>query len=93
MTQLPRQSNDDEQMLVEPRIVRELPGWKGDACLVEMGGSYFVVSSVYAPFTGPETLVFRSDEDGHVSDYLEVAGGRGMSREEAIEDLREDGPR
>lgn len=50
---------------------------------------YFVVSSVVAPFTGFETLVFPADAAGEVTSYLDFAGGRGMSREEAVADLEE----
>lgn len=71
-------------------IVRELDGWRGEACLVRSENErYFVVSSVVAVFSGFETLVFPSDENGKVDDYLEVAGGRGVSREEAILDLQD----
>lgn len=69
------------------KIMRELSGFNGRACLVELAGKFYVVSSANAAFTGPETLVFPATADGKVSDWLEVAGGRGISREEAIEDL------
>jgi hypothetical protein len=62
---------------------------RGDQVLVKRGDEYFVVSSVDAMFSGFETLVFRSDEKGNVTNWGEVAGGRGMSREEAIADLAE----
>jgi hypothetical protein len=68
-------------------IIRELTGFTGAACLVRRGAEYFVVSSAGAPFTGPETLVFPADADGKVTDWGEVAGGRGVSREEAIIEL------
>jgi len=76
---------------MEAKLVRELPkeDWQGEACLVECDGEFFVVSSVVAMFTGFETLAFRSDSTGKVSDYLEVAGGRGMSREETIAQLQD----
>lgn len=60
---------------------------RGDQVLVRRGDEYFVVSSVDAMFTGCETLVFPSDDKGEISSYLEVAGGRGVSREEAIAEL------
>jgi len=74
-------------MVIE--IIRELPISKGGACqaLVKRGNKYYVVSSVHAMFTGFETLVFPADADGNVTTWGEVAGGRGMSREEAIGDL------
>lgn len=71
-------------------IVRELDkGFKGHACLVKKGGQYFVVSSADALFSGPETLVFPADESGKVTDWGEVAGGKGTSREQAIAELEE----
>lgn len=68
-----------------------LPGWSGRACLIEMSGEHFVVSSVHA-YSGFETLIFRSDADGNVERYLEVGGGHGMDRAEAIGLFEEDGP-
>jgi hypothetical protein len=73
------------------QIVKELTGWRGDACLVKRGEDYFVVSSVVAAYSGPETLVFPSDAKGKPTSWGEVAGGRGVSREEAIAELA-DGP-
>ena len=67
-------------------VVRELKGFQGSAVLVEHGGKHYVVSSVNA-YSGPETLVFEADEHGEVTNWGDVAGGRGMSREEAIADL------
>lgn len=59
------------------------------ACLVEHNGKFFVVSSIANAFDTqmPETLVFSADENGKVTDWGEVAGGRGVSREEAIKEL------
>ena len=68
-------------------IVKELKGFKGQACLIEHAGKHYVVSSVDAMFTGPETLVFEADANGKVTDWGDIAGGRGMSRAEAIADL------
>jgi len=68
-------------------IVRELEGWKGRACLVRKGDDYFAVSSVDALFTGPETLVFPATAEGDVTKWLQVAGGSGMTRQEAIAEL------
>jgi hypothetical protein len=58
-------------------------------CLVKMGEKFFVVSSVHAMFTGFETLVFPADESGEITNWSEVAGGRGLSREAAIADLEQ----
>src|SRR5688572_3191190 len=74
----------------ELEVVRELPvsPTGAGAVLVCAGGRHYIVSSVFVPYFGPETLVFSANEDGEITDWLEVAGGRGMSREEAIDDLR-----
>jgi hypothetical protein len=79
--QQPQQSHP----LIE--VIRELTGFTGQACLVRRGDEHFVVSSVVAPYTGAETLVFPADADGEVADWIDVAGGRGVSREEAIAEL------
>lgn len=66
-----------------------LEGFTGNAMLVKRGEEYFVVSSVVAMFTGFETLVFAADSEGNVTSWTEVAGGRGMYQEEAIQQLEE----
>jgi hypothetical protein len=67
-------------------MIRELPVTQAGAkqALFRFRGRYFVVSSVYATFTGFETLVFPADETGEITNWSEVAGGRGMSRLEAV---------
>lgn len=71
-------------------FVRELPITEAGArqCLVRRGADFYVVSSVSVCGI-PETLVFPGDAKGKVTDWLEVAGGRYMSREEAIAELAE----
>jgi hypothetical protein len=76
-------------------FVRELKPMRPSAVQALVRGTdgrHFVVSSVTAMLSGPETLVFEADTDGNVTDWLEVAGGRGMSRDEAIADLASNGP-
>jgi hypothetical protein len=68
-------------------IKKGLPGWISQAWLVEFNGKYFVVSGVSALFTGWEVLVFESDKNGEVKNMQEIAGGRGITHEQAIEDL------
>lgn len=72
-------------------IVRELPVSRSGASqvLVKRGDAYFVVSSVVVPYSGFETLVFPATAEGEITDWLEVAGGKKMSREEALADLDE----
>ena len=73
------------------KIIRELPVSETGAsqCLVQKGTDYFVVSSIHAPFSGFETLVFPADSKGNITDWGEVAGGRGADRADAIADLEE----
>jgi hypothetical protein len=72
---------------MQVEVIRELEGWKGDAVLVKKGEDYFVVSSADVFFSGPETLVFPANPEGEVEEFLKVAGGKRVSREEAIEEL------
>lgn len=65
-----------------------LPGFHGTAKLIEVAGKHYVVSATVAPFSGPETLVFQADANGQVTNWVEVAGGRGsLNHEVAIADL------
>jgi len=70
------------------KIVSELVGYTGQACLVEHEGKYYVVSSTVVPYSGPETLVFPSNKDGVVLSWGDVAGGKNVSRLEAIEEIK-----
>ena len=48
---------------------------------------YYVVSGVVAMFTGWEVLIFEGDAEGNVTDWGEVAGGRGIDFMEAVKQL------
>lgn len=63
-----------------------LSGWRGFAHRVRYRGQDFVVSTAGHPdgSGGFASLVFRSGADGKVTDFDDVAGGDGMSREQAI---------
>lgn len=80
-------------MSSQVRYIRELESFKARQCLVEVKPSehaapqFFVVSSASVPFVGPGTLAFRSDEDGVIDSYIEVAGGRGASRDDVLAEL------
>jgi hypothetical protein len=50
-------------------------------------GQHYIVSGVSAMFSRWEVLVFPADEKGEVTSWTEVAGGRGISHEDAIADL------
>lgn len=71
-------------------IVQELEGFRGDACLVrDQDDNYFVVSTISRDeyphaFGDTETMAFSSDQHGNVLDWMEVAGGGNMSRDDVI---------
>lgn len=50
-------------------------------------GQHYVLSGVVAPYSGWEVLAFKADETGEVTDWMDVAGGRGVSFMEAAFDL------
>jgi len=43
--------------------------------LLQKNGEHFVASFAEVPFSGTEVLVFPADENGEVTDWLEVDGG------------------
>lgn len=72
------------------KFLRKVEDFNGDAALYKLSKpvilndeektSYVIVSSVYAPFTGPETYIFPADKDGEVLSWGELEGSfRGMS--------------
>jgi len=75
-------------------IVKELPTSQTGASqvVIKHGGKFYVVSSVNAMLTGPETLVFRSNKKGDIKNWAEVAGGRRITRKQAIKELEEGKP-
>gem|GEM_PF-6984198 len=68
-------------------VIRELSGFKGSTCLVEHLGKFYIVSLTGACCYGPKTFVYPSNEQGEVASWMAVAGGMGMTRDEAISDL------
>ena len=48
---------------------------------------FFVVSSAVV-MSVPETLVFAADSTGEVTNYIDLAGGKRMSQEDAVKDLK-----
>jgi hypothetical protein len=76
-------------------FLRELePTVRGqEICLIELDGKHYVVSSIpSAPdHRGPETLAFAADASGEITSYADLAGGRGMSREQTILQLETNG--
>lgn len=76
---------------MEVEIIKKgISGFNGEAWLLKSGKKYFVASGLSMAFdTGlSEVLIFESDKFGIVDCWKDVAGGSGMSHEEAIEDLK-----
>ena len=99
-TALSFEDSDDHQDR-NPRLSPE-NNWRGDAKLyrldppMEVRGwenavtastEYVVVSAAVVPFSGPETYIFASDQDGNVEDWCEQAGSYrgGLDHEAALE--------
>lgn len=59
------------------------PDWDEDANPAE----YVIVSAVIAMFSGPETYIFPSDENGNIIDWGELNGSYrgGLCHERALE--------
>ena len=70
-------------------IKKDLNGFTGTAWLLKKGRRYFVASGTHAMFSGWEVLVFRSDKNGEITSWSDVCGGKGISMNEAIEQLQE----
>ena len=72
-----------------PTKIRKLTDFTGDAALYLLDdGSYVIASSVVDVYSGPETLVFASNEDGDVTSWNEIGGGRGyLDHKEALASL------
>lgn len=64
-------------------IEDQLDTLNGEACLVkDDDDNYFVVSTL-----SQDTMAFRADPEGRIRDWLEVAGGENMTREEVFDCL------
>lgn len=71
------------------KVICGLDDFNGDAILAQKGNAFFVVSTIMAPdWGGMETLVFPYNKDKRgVSCWLEICGGRGITQQEALEQL------
>ncbi len=47
--------------------------------IISHSGETYLASFADVKSSGPEVLVFKSDVDGNVLDYIEVDGGRGYT--------------
>lgn len=72
-------------MTTEVKVIRELDrdAGKNEACLVQRGQGYYVVSTMVTGST-LETLAFYADTDGNITNHHEVTGARGMTRAEVV---------
>ena len=57
-------------------FIKNLTDMRGDARLYRMDPPYqnneYVVVSAVNTYSGPETFIFASNENGHIEDYLEL---------------------
>jgi len=73
-------------------FVKNLDNFTGDARLYKLdppmdGNQYVVVSATIVPFSGPETCIFPSNEDGKVTSWGELYGSfrGGLDHQQALE--------
>lgn len=70
--------------MTDIRILRELDGWAGEALLIRTEpGMFFVMSTVRVLSDTWETIIFRADRYGRVTDFSGVAEARGSSSEDS----------
>ena len=64
---------------------------KDDKVLIYYNNSFYVISQANNMFTNHvvETLIFKSEPDGSIIDYIEVGGGRGITLNEVLENIDE----
>lgn len=64
---------------------------KDNKALIYYNNSFYIVSQANNLFTGDldETLIFKSDPDGTVVDYLEVGGGKHVTLDEVLNNINE----
>jgi hypothetical protein len=76
--------------MAKVKVVTDLGNAHGNlgSVLVRKDGRYYVVSSASTP-AGPQTHAFRSSRTGKVTNWREVAGDYGMTREQVIAELDE----
>jgi len=59
---------------------------KDNKALIYYNNEFYVISESVVPFTGLETLIFKSDAQGTITDWIEVGGGKGLTLNEVIKD-------
>jgi hypothetical protein len=60
-------------------FIKDLTGYGGAAKLYKCkppleGNDFVIVSAARVPYSGPETYIFPSDNEGNVTDYGELEG-------------------
>lgn len=92
MTKDTKRCSDAKDIQTSKELVlgatRNLPDSKSGArqtLVRSMKGNYFVVSSVYAMFSGMETMVFPATKEGEVSDWGELWMSRSDNHKGGIE--------
>ena len=66
--------------IIQTQINQE--GIPVNKALVKYDGKYYVVSE--STVRGLETLIFPSDSEGKITEYVEVGGGRGVKLHEVL---------
>ena len=65
---------------MKAKFIKDLNGFTGTAKLWELNPpfkkriKFVVTSATLVPFSGPETYVFQSDENGEVKKWTELSG-------------------
>ena len=68
--------------------IRPLDGFSGDAALYRLDDGSYVIASSTSTYCPPETLVFPSNQNGEVTSWNEIGGGRGyLDHETALATL------
>ena len=64
---------------------------KDNKALIYYNNEFYVVSEANNEFTGfqLETLIFKSNPDGTVVDYIEVGGGKYLTLNEVLDNIDE----
>ncbi len=64
---------------------------KDNKALIYYNNNFYVISKANNMFTNHavETLIFKSEPDGSIIDYIEVGGGRGLTIDDVLDNIEE----
>jgi hypothetical protein len=64
---------------------------KDNKALIYYNNNFYVISQANNMFTNHavETLIFKSEPDGSIIDYIEVGGGRGLTIDDVLDNIEE----